>query len=110
MSINREYARLRRLGWRAAEALWAARVNTAFDALDGKSVRLSVEADECAPDEDYGPYGLIAEVLNPLSGEWEHVDSVWGFAADDLQDNGYDTDLKKAALEAAECWLDALGG
>ena len=37
--------------------------------------------------------------------EWMAVDSCGGFFGDDLQDNGYDTDLKKAALD----WLTEAG-
>lgn len=117
--VAREFARLRKKGWAAREALVAARTNVEFEACeDAGFVRFRIEPDDiCEVDWDFvdkrdekeskariekhGMWGIISEARNPLGGEWEHIDSVWGFVGDDVRDNGYDTDVKQAALD----WL-----
>jgi hypothetical protein len=48
--------------------------------------------------EVHGVYGIIGEYWN--GEEWVHADSCWGFIGNDLRDNGYDTDIMRATLEA----------
>jgi len=114
MKIATEYARLRRLGWKAIEAFDAAKVRAAF--LDaGDCVELEVVPDldadlsflnqdcfaDCAENERdranrEGCWGVVAKAYG------ETVDSVWGFIGDDWKDSGYDVDLMRAALRAVE--------
>ena len=47
-----------------------------------------------------GVYGLVAERKCPACGQWETVDSVWGFVGDDWEMSGYDEDLALAAMAA----------
>ena len=114
---QREYARLRARGWSAQYALRDARTNTRFQAYeDAGFARLRVVPDEDpqhALDGDFSPsmlralrervyqegtWGLVVEVRHPLGGDWEHVDSIWGFIGDDWQDSGYDADIKSNAI------------
>lgn len=114
------YRELRRLGWRASDALRSARIRAEFAALEGNQVRLRVVPDddwsfaiECACDdaerctarnreraERDGVWGIVSEYLDPLTGEWEHADSVWGFIGDDWENSGADDDVRQAALDA----------
>jgi hypothetical protein len=50
--------------------------------------------------EREGVFGIIAEYWCEVSQSWKDCDSVWGFIGDDLHGNGYDSDLKRAALNA----------
>lgn len=117
MNIQREYTRLRAKGWRSSQALSAAKTNAAFAALEAcGQVRI-----EHVPDDwpyEYGDAGddpkWRAEVDHLIDswGVWgivtyyrdaagdEHIaDSCFGFIGNDLEDNGYDVDLKRAALD-----------
>jgi hypothetical protein len=125
-SLLREYMRLRRKGWTSSAALRAARVNLAFDSNKG-FVKLEAEpecdsywdvwGENCANLserdwkrekksieerlETHGYWTLVAYARASEDDEWTAVDSCGGFLGDDLKDNGYDTDLKHAALD----WL-----
>lgn len=125
MSPASEYRRLRALGWTAREAWRAAKVNFAF-AIASEAGQ--VEFREIPDDEPYdmgdpgdftsasereryfaairarlerwGHYGIASYARCARCGTLKQVDSVWGFVGDDTTDNGYDTDVKLAALEA----------
>lgn len=114
------YRELRSLGWKAADALRSARIRAEFAALEGESVRLRLMPDydptnaiECACDdaerctarnreraERDGVWGIVAEYRDPVTGDWCHASSVWGFIGDDWENSGYDDDVRKAALDA----------
>lgn len=125
MTHATEYRRLRAKGWTAQEAWRAAKVNVAFAiAEEAGQVRFRVIEDIEPHDpgdpgdfrsqserdryfqaiqdrvKRYGTWGIVSEVLCRECQSWRHVDSVWGFIGDDTTDNGYDTDIKLAALEA----------
>ena len=51
-----------------------------------------------------GVYGIIGEYKCPCCGNWQQVDSCWGFIGDDWKDSGYDLDIKQAALDKAGLW------
>ena len=127
-TIRNTYAALRHQGWRARDALWAAKVKTEFD--NNKNVRLITRPDEmCSMDdlkgdtfnraanpeipesrmareekafeelvEREGVYGLIGEYKCPCCGHWEHGDSCWGFVGNDY--GGYEYDIMQATLDA----------
>jgi len=65
-------------------------------AQEEKKFEESVERD--------GVVGVIGEYLDPITGEWEHADSCWGFtgysdAADPFQ-NDYAVDIMNQTLDA----------
>lgn len=112
----RHYARLRAAQWSAREALRAAKVRDCFDAArEAGDVRLRhVEDSEPymvgdaenepatrARIERHGVWGIIGEYRCPCCDEWRPADSCWGFVGDDLEDNGHDTDIMQAAIDAA---------
>jgi hypothetical protein len=138
-AVLREYRRLRALrwsnphgclvgGWPASDALRAARIREAFDALEDEDlVRLRAVPDEddwtctepdfdgqyarkCDADrarEEYeaaieqdGLWILVAEYRLSEDDPWEHADACGGFLGDDLEDNGYDVDLRRSAVDA----------
>lgn len=47
-----------------------------------------------------GVWGVIGEVKCAHCGNWEHVDSCWGFVGDDWKESGYDVDIMAACIEA----------
>jgi len=129
MDINREYRRLRGLGWEADGALRAAKTREEWDKAGG-IVRITIIADEMSGIED-----LEGDMFNPIvnpdipparlaaeraalidrierdgvwgvigeyfDGEaWQHGDSCWGFVGEDWKDSGYDTDIMDATLAA----------
>lgn len=118
--VQREYLRLRRKDWRASEAWRAAKVNVAWDEAEANGlVKLEADVDECTYIEDLDPCGTpeqqaetmrIAErdgvwvyttfYLDPVDG-FIPVDSIGGVIGE-LKDDGYDVELKRAALEALE--------
>ena len=126
MNVHQEYRRLRAIGWRACDAMRDARTAVEWEKAERAGlVRLGVVPDEEMYDDSYidtwgdnqatceklrkklwakiereGVYGLLAEVR--VNGQWDTVDSCWGFIGDDWKDSGYDADLKRAAL----CALD----
>lgn len=125
-SIEREYRRLRDLGWAGLQALHAARTRVEFHELENQGlVRFKVEPDECSTAEDLLPteyskkeqveflelakrdgiWGIVGEYLCPTcptckrgGSEWIQADSVWGFIGDDVSDNGYDTDVMQSTI------------
>jgi hypothetical protein len=125
--ICSEYQRLRGKGWRAADAMRAARVNVAFDEAEEEGlVRFRVEP-ECEPyDSSYvdtweesparaqrikrelddrierdGHWYIAADVLCCAEHDhWSRVDGVGGFIGEDFIDSGYDVDVREAALHA----------
>lgn len=130
MNIASEYARLRRKGW-AAESAWrAAKANVAFADKEADGlVKLEAEPD-CgyywdvwgknpanlpprqwekeekeinAQLERYGYWILVGYARASEDDSWTVVDSCGGFFGNDLRDNMYDTDIKRACLD----WLDA---
>jgi hypothetical protein len=115
-SIAHEYTKLRDAGWRATDAMRAARIRERFSRLEAQGrVQLLCEYDEGPyqhgdlEDEDEtnaridseGLYGLVALAVGPEERA-EVVDSIWGFIGYDWQNSGYDTDLMLAACELAE--------
>ena len=46
-----------------------------------------------------GVYGLVGEVKAD-DGQWDHVDSCWGFVGEDYLGSGYDADIARATIEA----------
>ena len=129
-TIVREYRRRRRNGWLATNALRAAKVQSAFDALEDETVRLRI-----VPDDYVGLDDLFGDTYNPdanpdipikqmerekqeeidrinrdgvwgVIGEyfdgcnWQHADSCFGFVGDDWRDSGYDIDIMESALDA----------
>lgn len=117
-AVHREYRRLRNAGWGAKMALETAKVKHAFAMSD--AVRLDLEPDECPDVESLtgencperererildradrdGVWGMVGRFRHPVTGEWEHADSVWGFVGDDWQDSGYDHDVRRSTLDA----------
>ena len=124
-----EYRRLRKLGWRVADAGRTARINRKFGHAEFCGlVRLVPRPDDepydpgdCELDEHDrdrrerdGVTGITAEFNTGREctcnsdysgdickcGAWEIADSVWGFIGDDWKDSGYDADLRRAALDA----------
>jgi hypothetical protein len=110
------YRRLRNAQWSAREALRAAKVRDCFEAASAAGdVRLRYVEDpepymfgdvEDEPAtrariEQHGVWGIIGEYVCPCCDEWRQADSCWGFVGDDLQDNGTDTDIMQAAIDAA---------
>jgi len=47
-----------------------------------------------------GVYGIVGEYFD--GEEWVDADSVWGFVGDDWRDSGYDSDIKRATMDALE--------
>jgi hypothetical protein len=133
--IKAEYERLRRNGWRACDAIRAARVKDAWDdaenaglvKVDAEPDCLSVEDTE--PDWDAicinhhvaalerkeyrdrcnrdGLWIYAAYYRTSVDDEWILADSIGGFVGSDWKDSGYDTDMRETALEALEAILDA---
>jgi len=124
MTVQSTYKRLRSKGWRAAAAMHNARTLAAWNAAGGyvkdgnhspdpddAPIRLRIEPDMDAQwdadDKEFarradreGVWGIIGEYWN--GEQWVHADSCWGFLGDDLQDNGYDTDIMASTVEQ---WL-----
>lgn len=124
-SVRRDYARLRAKNWTAKAAYDAAKIRERFY-LAGDLVQLRQESDSDPYDDSYidtwedaspserarlkkeirdsvlywGVWGLVAEYRLSEDDAWTFVDSCWGFIGNDVQDNGYDTDLMNAALDA----------
>lgn len=117
--IRAEYMRQRKLGNPAKWALHHARARDAFTDLENAGLaRLETKPDDC-PDLSYleqncfadvrdaeydranrdGVWGLVAEVFDPETGDWQEVDSVWGFTGDDWRDSGYDADMMRACID-----------
>lgn len=59
----------------------------------------SVHKAEAKRVEREGAYGIVGE-YRTLTGEWERVDSVWGFVGDDWRNSGYDIDIMAATMDA----------
>lgn len=124
-TVRREYDRLRAKGWTAEAAFRAATVTARFAQLEEQGlVRFRVVEDPEPYDsshvdtwtdmrpsdrkrwkEDiardirrYGVVGLVGEIL--VDDCWVGQDSVWGCIGNDTHDNGYDTDIKLACIEA----------
>jgi hypothetical protein len=111
--IRHEYARQRRLGNTARDALDYARTDYTWDSLeDAGVVRFKVIADDVWDmswweiDEedkrranDEGVWGIVGEYLDPITGEWVHQDSVWGFISDDYLDSPYEYDVKQSTID-----------
>jgi hypothetical protein len=128
MSYKHEYERLRRLGWRANQALAAAKLRDRFAELDGDLVKLEVEPEIDFYDDSYidcwthlserararernelrkrinseGHWILVAYWRPNHDADWEMADSVGGFIGDDYRDSGYDDDLRRDALDALQ--------
>jgi hypothetical protein len=66
-------------------------INRSTLAKEQREFRQRVERD--------GVWGYLAQCW--VDGEWETVDSVWGFVGDDFEQSGYDTDLMDAAMQHA---------
>lgn len=118
-TVQGEYTRLRNKGWRASEAFRAAKVKVAFKAaeFDGL-VKLSYEPDpdpSVVLDGDYtdeqradiqrsanqfGVYAILGMFRTSNETDFDVCDSCGGFLGNDLHDNGYDTDIMQACLDA----------
>ena len=122
-----EYKRLRSQGWRAQQALRAARVRDRFtDLEDVGLVKIEAEPEFEVYDDTYiDTWGLSPEKVKQEKkklwalieregcwiytsyfrrddkSEWIAVDSV-GMCIGHLKDSGYDVDLMAAAIEALE--------
>jgi hypothetical protein len=128
-ATQREYRRLRNLGWKPDDALRAAKITVAFrDAEADGLVEFEVVPDEYLGIEDLEgdvfkaelhpeiPRSQIERERKEFHDRIEHdgvwgivskvngktIDSVWGFVGDDWKDSGYDTDVKAAALDIIE--------
>lgn len=120
MNFNKEYFRLRALGWEAKHAFSCAKINVAWNKLEDKGlVRFRTEPEDdmslddvigegandktrkliAARVERDGVWGIIGEFKNE-SGYWEQGSSVWGFIGDDWKDSWSDTDVKAETMEA----------
>lgn len=124
-TIFSEYRRLRQLDWPAAKAWDAAKVNDAFEELDGDLVMWAIVPEHDVYDDSYidawdispkrkealkrelaerisreGCWIVVSYFRPSADDEWIAVDSVGGFIGDDMKDSGYDVDLKRAALDA----------
>lgn len=124
-TVRREYDRLRAKDWTAEQAFRAATVTARFAQLEEQGlVRFRVVDDPEPYDSSYvdtwtdmrasdrkrwkediardirryGVVGLVGEIL--VDGHWVGEDSVWGCIGNDTHDNGYDTDIKLACIEA----------
>ena len=53
-----------------------------------------------------GVWGVIGEYWN--GREWVHVDSCWGFIGDDWRESGYDADIMRSTLDAANAYLTSV--
>jgi len=117
-TIQREYARLRKLGYPASNAWRAAKVRARFDGepcvrLVGETDLLDLDVSWCETERELaelidranrdGVWMWRAEYLDPVDG-WTSAWDCSGFIGDDFDDSGYDVDAREAALEA----LDAL--
>lgn len=120
MNFNKEYFRLRLLGWPASNAFNCAKINVAWSKLeDDGLVRFKVEPEGCMTLDDIvgegvddktrklivaraerdGVWGIVGEFKNE-DGYWEHGSSVWGFIGDDWKDSWCDTDVKAETMQA----------
>ena len=123
--ILAEYSRLRSLGWRAKDAIDAARTLAQFERLEILGlVKLAIEPEQEQYDASYvdtwdlserrreaakkeimdrvaseGTYFVMAMARASESDEFLCVDSCGGFIGDDWIDSGYDVDLRRAAVE-----------
>lgn len=124
--VEYEYHRLRRKEW-AAQAAWrAAKTNAEWDAAEWEElVKLDVIPEFDVYDDSFidtwglspkkaeaekkeihqrierdGCWIIVSYFRPDRDAEWIAVDSVGGFIGDDYKDSGYDTDLKRAALDA----------
>lgn len=117
--VKREYLRLRRRGWRAVDAIRAARIHERWRELEGDRVKIDllpeidaydydlVESEKdrkaiAARIESEGYWIAVAYIRLHDDDEWEEVESIGGFIGDDFDDSGYDVDLKLTALEALD--------
>jgi len=127
-AIGAEYRRLRALGWRASEAIRAARINVLFDDYEAQglvswrvvadwtpydasyidtwhdvrpSERERIKRETYARVNDEGHWAVVT-LARKACGELHDVDSTCGFIGDDWRDSGYDVDLRAAALLACE--------
>lgn len=119
MNFNKEYFRLRALGWEARHAFNCAKINVAWDKLEDEGlVRFRTAPEECMTLDDVigegaddktrkliearaerdGVWGIIGEFKNE-SGAWEQASSVWGFIGNDWEDSWSDTDVKQETME-----------
>ena len=123
---RKEFARLRRVGFGASQALRGAHINVAFAAAERRGlVRLDVVCDHECYDDSYidswtdvsasqreqarretrarlesdGVWG-VQTFARQSCGAMHEVDSCWGFLGDDWRDSGYDHDLRRTALDA----------
>lgn len=123
--IRAEYMRLRRKGWTASAALRAARVeDTWTDLVNEGVVRIENPFDSEPYDDSYidtwddlspakrerakkelhdtierwGVYGIQGAFFDGES--WVETDTVWGILGNDLDDTGYDVDIKEATITA----------
>lgn len=116
-SIQREYARLRAKGWTASYAFGAAKTNVAFAEAEALGhVRIEHVSDDMPYEygdagddpkwraevdrliDSWGVWGIVAYYRDAVGDE--HVaDSCFGFIGNDLEDNGYDSDIKQSALD-----------
>lgn len=130
--IRAEYMRLRAKGWTASAALRAARIeDTWTDLVNEGVVRIEHPIDEEPYDDSYidtwddlspakrerckkelhdtierwGVYGIVGAFFDGKS--WVTVDSVWSILGNDLDDTGYDVDIKEATIDAYEKHHDA---
>jgi len=121
MKTTPEYKRLRSLGYAPKDALRCARIRAQFEAL----VEQDLARFRTEPDDDWstpldmdgtpedlaavkarmdqeGVWGIVVDVRCTCCGNWDQVDSCWGFVGEDWRDSGYDVDLMAAAIATAE--------
>jgi hypothetical protein len=134
-NVRSKYHRLRRAGWRAEEAIRAARILERWDKAESDGlVRL-----QAIPDEDWtikdngcscgnpvcqrreresferdGAWGSVGEYRTDTDSEdWTHADSVWGHVGynDVLSplENPYILDIMAATLDALDAQAIAPG-
>lgn len=117
--IKNEYRNQRKEGYQANIALCNAKTKIEFDS--NPNVKIQFETDIDAYDDSYletwdltesqlakerkklwdlieleGIYGCVAYSKCPKCGNWEQVDSVWGFLGQNAM--GYEYDLMNSAL------------
>lgn len=127
-NLQREYTRLRKLGFQASNALSYARTLIEFrsrecgewDEPELGDVRLRILPDndvdmdnlkgDCLTQREEnefekrissdGVWGIVGEYWD--GSNWQHADSCWGFVGDDWRNSGYDFDIMRSALNEGE--------
>lgn len=109
--IKNRYVIFRNHGYTSKEALHSAKVEYVFARLQILGfVCFKVEADIWADELNKGKhlrlrylkegcYGIITKVFDNKDAMWRIAESIWQFIGRDWEYSGYDTDIKRAAID-----------